>query len=202
MGEQTGQRRYHHGGLRTALVQAAEHSLRRGGAEQLSLRDLAREVGVSHAAPHRHFPERQDLLDALAEAGFIRLGDSIRHAVTNGDGDFGSRVRRATSAFAAFALENSALLSLMNATKHQPEKTAVRDAAEMAFAPLVDLIHEGQESRILRAGPHEEIGIILYATINGLTTLVNSGLVEAAQLDALIEAAVQQFLAGNAPTKG
>lgn len=199
MSEQTEQRRYHHGGLYAALLEAAEHSLRERGAEQLSLRDLAREVGVSHGAPRRHFPERKDLLDALAESGFRRLGEAIRHAVADGDADFASRVRRATSAFANFATENPALLELMNATKHQPEKAGVRLSAEKAFEPLVDLIHEGQDSGILQAGPHEKIGIILYATINGLANLANSGLVDAEQLDELTEAAVDQFLKGNAP---
>ncbi|WP_430781608.1 TetR/AcrR family transcriptional regulator [Actinoplanes sp. G11-F43] len=48
-------------------------------------RDLARELGVSHAAPRRHFPDRQHLLDALAEAGYTRLGERIRAAVATGD---------------------------------------------------------------------------------------------------------------------
>ena len=199
MTEQTERQRYHHGGLRAALLEAAERSLRERGTAQLSLRDLAREVGVSHAAPQRHFPERQDLLDALAEAGFRRLGESIRHAVADGEPDFTYRVSRATSAFASFATDNPALLELMNVTKHQPEKTGITNSADKAFEPLVDLIHEGQDRHIIQRGPHEEIGLILYATINGLTTLVNSGLVDAERLDELIDTAVHQFLRGTAP---
>lgn len=199
MGKQNEQRRYHHGDLRDALLDAAEHSLRSGGAAQLSLRDLAREVGVSHGAPRRHFPERQDLLDALAENGYVRLGERIRHAVGSSDPDFAARVQRATWAFAHFALENPALLELMNAGKHRPEGTGVPRSAEVAFEPLVDLIREGQERRLLRAGPVEEIGIILYATINGLTTLVNNGLIDAERLEELTELAVGQFLRGTSP---
>lgn len=198
MAEQTEQRRYHHGDLRGALMEAAERSLRERGVEQLSLRDLAREVGVSHAAPRRHFPERQDLLDALAEAGFRHLGSRIRNAIADGDEGFASRVRRATVAFAHFATDNPALLELMNATKHQPEKAAVTSSAEAAFAPLVDLIHEGQGNQALREGAFEEIGIILYATINGLATLVNNGLIDSDRLDELVETAVAQFLNGAA----
>ena len=67
-------RPYHHGNLRTALLEAAERTLRERGVQALSLRELAREVGVSHGAPRRHFPDRQALLDALARAGFERLG--------------------------------------------------------------------------------------------------------------------------------
>ncbi|GAB2607072.1 TetR/AcrR family transcriptional regulator [Pseudactinotalea suaedae] len=199
MDAQTDRHRYHHGGLRTALLDAAERSLRERGVAQLSLRDLAREVGVSHAAPRRHFPERQDLLDALAEAGFGRLGEAIRHAVADGDPDLAARVSRASSAFARFATENPALLELMNATKHQPEKTELTSSVEKAFEPFVDLIHEGQDRRLIHSGPHEEIGLVLYATINGLATLVNNGSVDADRLEELIDAAVRQFLRGTAP---
>ncbi|MCL7021084.1 TetR family transcriptional regulator, partial [Vibrio vulnificus] len=71
---------YHHRNLRATLLEAAERSLRENGAEQLSLRELAREAGVSHAAPRRHFADRQALLDALAESGFARLGAELRTA--------------------------------------------------------------------------------------------------------------------------
>ena len=199
MPEQSQERPYHHGDVRAALMEAAERSLRERGAAQLSLRDLAREIGVSHGAPRRHFKERQDLLDALAENGFHRLGDLIRQADTDNGGEFAIRVRNATGAFARFAVENPALLELMNATKHQPGKSAVTRAAESAFSPLVGLIKAGQAREIVQAGSVEEMGLILYATINGLVALINSGLVDSTRLDALMDTAVNQFLKGVAP---
>ena len=61
----------------------AERALSEGGLAQLSLRELARQVGVSHAAPRRHFADKQALLDALAQDGFERLGrDAARGAST------------------------------------------------------------------------------------------------------------------------
>ncbi len=76
--------------------------MRERGVQELSLRELAREVGVSHGAPRRHFPDRQALLDALAEAGFARLGAELRAAVDGaGDGLRGAPARdraRPTSA--------------------------------------------------------------------------------------------------------
>src|SRR3954451_16003211 len=83
-------RPYHHGNLRTALLEAAERTLREGGAEKLSLRELAREVGVSHGAPRRHFPDRQALLDALSQAGFERLGAELRGAAAKSGDEFES----------------------------------------------------------------------------------------------------------------
>ena len=67
-------RPYHHGNLRAALLESAERTLSQSGASELSLRELARQVGVSHAAPRRHFADKQALLDALAEDGLRAPG--------------------------------------------------------------------------------------------------------------------------------
>lgn len=197
MNDQSEQRRYHHGDLRAALLDAAERSVRAQGVTQLSLRDLAREVGVSHAAPRRHFADRQELLDALAEEGFTRLGKSIRRALEGGGEEFAERTRSAVSAFAHFATENPALLELMNSTKHQGASSPAR-AAAAAFEPIVELIREGQARNVLEAGQPEELGLILYATINGITMLVNMNMVPAERLDELTDTAVGQFLRGAA----
>ena len=67
-------RPYHHGDLRSALLAAAERTLRdKGTSASLSLRELARDIGVSHAAPGRHFKDKQALLNALALVGYCLL---------------------------------------------------------------------------------------------------------------------------------
>src|SRR2546423_10657820 len=83
---ETASRRYHHGSLRAALLERAEQVVTERGVHALSLRELAREVGVSHGAPRRHFAGRQALLDALALEGFERLGRALRAAL-DGAGD-------------------------------------------------------------------------------------------------------------------
>ncbi|WAP58220.1 helix-turn-helix domain-containing protein [Streptomyces sp. S465] len=60
-------RPFHHGNLRAVLLDQAELVLRERGIDALSLRELAREAGVSHGAPRSHFIDRNALLDALAE---------------------------------------------------------------------------------------------------------------------------------------
>jgi AcrR family transcriptional regulator len=199
MPDSTDPRPYHHGNLRATFLDAAERSLREHGADQLSLRDLARDIGVSHAAPRRHFADRQALLGALAEKGFDRLGLAIRAELAGCDDDFPSRVRNAVMAFAHFATQNAALNELMNSGKHRPGAGRVVDAADDAFRPMVELIVEGQASGALEAGDPERIGIILFATAQGITTMVNGGMIQASLLDELIETAVWQFLRGARP---
>src|ERR1700679_2813532 len=112
------QRPYHHGNLRSALLAAAERTVRERGVQSLSLRELAREIGVSHGAPRRHFPDRQALLNALAESGFARLGSELRTAADAGGEDFQARLRATAAAYIRFAIRDPALLELMLAAKH------------------------------------------------------------------------------------
>src|ERR1700747_3401130 len=83
-----GRRPYHHGNLRSELLAEAERTVREQGVDKLSLRELARATGVSHAAPRRHFPDRQALLDALAESGFERLELELTAALEAADPGF------------------------------------------------------------------------------------------------------------------
>ena len=73
-------RPYHHGDLRAALLAAAARWLDERGAETLTLRELARAAGVSHAAPYHHFANRDELMAGVAEHAFDRLGDALAAA--------------------------------------------------------------------------------------------------------------------------
>src|SRR5690349_24302026 len=112
-------RPYHHGNLRPALLAAAEGALARG--DELSLRSLARQAGVSHAAPRRHFADKQALLDALAQDGFERLGRELRAAIDDAGEDFEARLAALAGAYVRFATRHATLLELMFASKHRPD---------------------------------------------------------------------------------
>jgi AcrR family transcriptional regulator len=74
-------RPYHHGDLRASLLDAAEAVLADRGVNGLTLRDVARAAGVSHAAPYHHFASLNDLLAAVAQHGFEELGRAMVQAV-------------------------------------------------------------------------------------------------------------------------
>ncbi|MFD2422224.1 TetR/AcrR family transcriptional regulator [Amycolatopsis pigmentata] len=193
------ERPYHHGNLRTALLDAAERSLREQGSDQLALRDLAREIGVSHAAPRRHFPDRQALLDALAETGFARLHTTLRTALADAGHDFPSRLRATATAYTRFATDNAALLELMYTSKHRPDATQIVKAAAAPFGLMNELIVQGQAQGALQEGDPERIGIVLFATLQGIATIINGNIVKPELLDGLVETAAEQFLRGARP---
>jgi AcrR family transcriptional regulator len=189
----TSARTYHHGNLREALLTAAESALASGG--DLSLRALARQVGVSHAAPRRHFADKQALLDELAEDGFARLGASLREAIA--EGDFEARLLGFARAYVAFAVEHAALLDVMWAGKHRVE--AVRNASDQAFVAPLALIADAQAAGEVVAGDIEHVATIAVATLHGLAAMVNNGMLAAEQLDEIVPATVERLLLGLRP---
>lgn len=191
------ERPYHHGNLRTALLEQARRTVREHGVQALSLRELAREIGVSHGAPRRHFPYRQALLDALAEAGFAQLGAELRAAAAGAGGDFDARMQATAAAYVHFATRDPALLELMFAGKHRESSGALHAAADRAFAVVFELIHQGQAEGTLERGDPERVGRVLFATIHGTAALVTAGMVEPGQLDELVHDAIGQFLRGS-----
>jgi len=186
-------RPYHHGRLRVVLLAEAERTLREQGIEGLSLRDLARQAGVSHAAPRRHFADRQALLNALAEAGFARLADEVCAAIDGAGEDYQARLRAVATAYVHFATRDAALLELMFAAKNAGPPDAVRDASERLFTAFGDLIVQGQKAGTLPPGDPGRLGLLLVATMQGIAALVTSGRAPAGQVDALITDAVALF---------
>jgi AcrR family transcriptional regulator len=189
-------RPYHHGNLRAALLAQAEQTLREHGLEGLSLRELARQTGVSHAAPRRHFADRQSLLDALAESGFARLGAELRTAHENAGEAYEVRLRATATAYVRFAITDAALLELMFAGKHRQQPGALSEAADRAFSVILDLIREGQAGGVLEPGEPERIGLLLFATMQGIAALVTAGIVGPEDLDSLVADATRRFLHG------
>jgi AcrR family transcriptional regulator len=190
------ERPYHHGNLRQALLEQAERTVRDRGVQELSLRELAREVGVSHGAPRRHFPDRQALLDALAEAGYARLGAELRIAADAAGEEFEARLQATAAAYVRFATRDAALLELMFAGKHRDD-SGLDQAADRAFAVVLELIEQGQAQGALEPGDPERVGLALFATIQGMASLLSAGIVRSEQLDELLTDAIARFLRGS-----
>jgi AcrR family transcriptional regulator len=105
-------RPYHHGDLRRGLVDAARRILENEGPNALSLRAVAREAGVSPAAPYHHFKDKGELLDAVALEGWTELGETLAQAKARlKDGDI--LIAEMGVAYVCFARDNPALYRVM-----------------------------------------------------------------------------------------
>lgn len=184
---------FHHGNLRTVLLDHAEQALRTKGVEELSLRQLAREIGVSHGAPRSHFIDRKALLDALAERGFLALASDMR-AGANSRTEYVESLRAAGQAYVDFAVANAALLDLMfAATADQPPATLLA-AAEDLFSTISDVMQAGVEAGVFRDAQIERLTLLMSATMRGISTFVSAGRVLPAGSDQLIDDAIALFL--------
>jgi AcrR family transcriptional regulator len=193
-------RPYHHGNLRSVLLSCAERALSDGGLAQLSLRDLARQAGVSHAAPRRHFADKQSLLDALAQDGFERLGRELGGALEAAGGGFEERLAALAGSYVRFATRHAALLELMFAGKYRPDAAdGLRAAADAAFAAPLGLITEGQATGAVVPGDPEAVATVAWATVQGLATIANAGMLDDAALDGLVASAVERVVLGLRP---
>jgi AcrR family transcriptional regulator len=191
-------RPYHHGNLRSELLAHAERTLSSRGVRELSLRELAREIGVSHAAPRRHFADKQALLDALAEDGFIRLGDSLAAAMGAAAPTFADRLEAFARAYVRFATEHAALVEVMFAVKHRPGAAdSLREAAERAFDAPLTLVAQAQAAGELVPGDPEQVATVAWAALQGLAMLGNSGMIEVT--DAVVGDAVRRLVLGLQP---
>lgn len=131
---------YHHGDLPSTLLKAAGRVLEAEGPEAISLRDLARRAGVSHAAPYRHFDDRQALFVALGEEGFALLAAELE----------GKHWREQAVAYVRFALAHPERFRLMftrpvpASLRHLVEGDAVAQAIWALVHGLAQLILSGQ----------------------------------------------------------
>lgn len=103
---------YHHGDLRNALIQAGRIALEEVGARELSLRHVARSVGVSEAAPSRHFDGKEGLLAAMATEGFRELAQQ-RLAVRAASAPMRDKARRMMDQYVGFAQVHKGMFDLM-----------------------------------------------------------------------------------------
>jgi AcrR family transcriptional regulator len=192
-------RPYHHGNLRAALLDTAARMVDENGVQDLSLRELAREVGVSHGAPRRHFADKQALLDALAEDGFIRLEHELHAAIADEGKNFDARLEDLARSYLHFATQHAALIELMFASKHREGSEHIRAAADQAFRAPLQLFAEGQANGAILAGDVDSIASIAFASLHGLATVSNSGMVDRETLDAVVPYAVGLMMHGLRP---
>ncbi|MFJ3232167.1 TetR/AcrR family transcriptional regulator [Streptomyces sp. NPDC086787] len=192
-------RPYHHGDLRAALLDSAERTLREKGAAALSLRELARDIGVSHAAPGRHFKDKQALLDALALTGYERMNQAL-HAADSPGLALEPRIAALGRAYLGFAIDNPELLELMYSRKHHPDSsTQLTSAVERSLDTFTLLVTDAQARGEMVQGDPERITHVAAASLHGLAALITSCALDAESALAGLDDHVHLLLHGLRP---
>ena len=194
--------RYHHGDLRNALIQAATTVLVEKGAAALSLREVARVAGVSHAAPYRHFRDKAALLRVLAQGGFERLTAAINTAAENSPHNPEQKLIEAGVAYVRNALQHPEITRLMfAATIEPPQDRAYLVASAASYEALLDIIREGIEQGSFRQQPPQQLVLVAWASMHGLAMLAVASLLEVdvddeQALDTLIRSVARNVIYG------
>jgi len=169
--------RYHHGDLRRALLDAALAVLTEADARALTLREVARRAGVTHAAPYRHFADKDALLAAVAEEGFRTLTAEMREGLRAAGEDPVGHLEALGVAYVRFALAHPAHFEVMFGPElpWHKEHSALHEAADATFALLVASVQSAQAAGKLRGSQPLLPALLCWCTVHGLATLLVHG---------------------------
>jgi AcrR family transcriptional regulator len=183
---------YHHGDLRDALVKGALAEAEQGGPEAISLKALAKQLGVSQPAPYRHFADREALLEAVTAEAFRQFNAVLRESI--GKPSKHSKLSRLAQAALAFGLRRNGIYRLMFASRTMacsPKGSELHNAAMETFDLLLESL-EAPAVGFLR----ERQALKIWAALHGVVMLAEQGLLtgQVAQIsrEELVEEIVEQ----------
>jgi AcrR family transcriptional regulator len=166
---------YHHGDLHEALLKAAERVLERDGLAGLTLRAVAREAGVSHAAPTHHFGDLTGLVSELAAIGFRQFNAAMVVAGAAGPSLMDKALARA-KAYVAYAQAHPGMYGLMFRTERlDMTRPSLHEAASASFAGLAGAIGASRHEQISEQALSLEQGAAIaraWSLVHGFTMLL------------------------------
>ncbi len=163
-------RPYHHGRLKEAVVEAALAEIEAVGTSELSMREVARRAGVSHAAPAHHFGDKAGIFTEIAARGFSLLTQETGELVSGG-------LVEAAAGYVRFALEHKAHFEVMFRPElyrtDDPELVAARDSSfEVLYRAVEEGLQPGQEDELMPTS------VAAWSALHGFATLLLYGNLE------------------------
>ena len=193
-------RPYHHGNLRRALIDEALATIREGGVDAVTLREIGARVGVSRTALYRHFADKRALLTAVATEGFRTLRQELVSAwESGGRGD--AAFRSMGVAYVRFAVTNSSHYRVMfgGFVDPQPQDTDLAVEGEGAFRALVDALAALQRDALVRADETLLMASYVWALVHGVAMLgIDRQLRDPVDVEGLMQYALDRLGTGIA----
>ena len=168
---------YHHGDLKNALIKAGTEILASEGLGGLSLRKVAKQAGVSHAAPYAHFKDKQALIAAISTEGFKQLHSQIESVKKTYQANPGTLLIETAWAYVQFALNEPDRFKLMfsSALEKEKEYPDFVEISQKNFRQLVDIVEICQGANILKSADSELIALSVWGTVHGFVSLLLEG---------------------------
>lgn len=168
---------YHHGHLHHEILCAACELLEENNIASLSLRAVAKKVGVSHTAPYRHFKDKESLLAGIAGLGYDELAKQLAEAVHSHPDDPAAQLQEAGHRYVKLALKSPQSTQLMFSGILPCDDTypELRTSGDTAFNGLKTIIEEGQVSGVFKQGDVELLALTAWSGIHGLSLLLIGG---------------------------
>jgi AcrR family transcriptional regulator len=194
-------RTYHHGDLRNTLILAAAELIEESGSVDFALVEAARQAGVSNAAPYRHFRDKDDLLQAVAQLCFMGLTEASHEAIVDQDVGSEAAVVSLGKSYLRFMLSHRHFIDLMwgyhGAAAMSAESVDLRGSG---FYVLVDCVQALFERESIGPFDPVEIATQFWAMVHGLSTLAMNDQIKRFLPDAdvcdLLEKSTHTFLDG------
>lgn len=194
---------YHHGDLKVALVTTARRFVEKEGWASLNLRDLAREVGVSHMAPYRHFKDKTELLASVGAEGFLILNTELHQALKDEFPTLRPAIAALFKAYVRFARKHPLLFSLMFSPELSDRQRfpELDESAKSAGEMLVSLIRTRQDKRQIRTEDALLLRVAALSMAHGTATLLTNNHLSRKEIadlgvDKMIEANIDVLVRG------
>ena len=182
---------YHHGDLREALIQAALDEAEQGGPEAISIKALAKTLGVSQPAPYRHFADREALLVAVTAEAFRQFNTTLREALATSSRR--SKLSRLAQAALVFGLERSGIYRLMFAS--QTMACAAEDSElHIASRETLALVKDALDAPVADV-VRERHALQIWAALHGIVMLAQQGLLTGKSINVSREQLVEEMVA-------
>jgi AcrR family transcriptional regulator len=182
---------YHHGDLRDALVRVALREAEQGGPEAISIKALAKELGVSQPAPYRHFVDREALLAAVTAEAFRQFNTVLREAMVKPSKR--SKLSRLAQATLSFGLERNGIYRLMfvsRSTACAAKDSELHRAAMETFGLVLDALEAPAIDHV-----RERHALQIWAALHGVVMLAQQGLLTGQIAQVSREQLVEDFVA-------
>lgn len=169
---------YHHGDLRISLITAAKDILQTAGLNSLSMRKLAEKTNVSRAAPYHHFKDKNELLCAIAEDGFLQQDSLMKSKlISSNESDPRLRFEKFILAFLRFASENKEQYDLMyggTIWKNGTPTQALSNVSKISFKLWLGEVDRLQQTGVLKQTTSAlRLAQVTWAALHGLCNLSN-----------------------------